>query len=121
MKTEWWYESALFDLDNTLVFARLTVQDEGSANVLTDAGERLEFASEDDARTWLGDEEYYPLDHLVESLKEQGIPVDPRIKPPVGERDDEVLKQMVVALHETPNAAPMPPLSMDAVANAQVP
>jgi len=83
MKTEWWYESAIYDLDGDVVFARLTLQDDGTARILTDGGETRKFASWDDATHWLGDEEHYPLDSLYEALHEKKIRVDPRIKPPL--------------------------------------
>jgi hypothetical protein len=109
MKTEWWYESSLFDVDRMLVFARLTEEADGTARILTDAGESLVFPSKEAALLWLGDEEYYPFEHLLERAGEENLPLDPRIKPPMGQSDDELLPQMVVRLVETISPHPALP------------
>jgi hypothetical protein len=98
MKTEWWYESAIYDMDRDVVLARLTLRDDGTAQVLTDGGEIRDFASWDEASYWLSDEEYYPLDSLYESLAEQGVAIDPRITPPLASCDGELVRQMVIKL-----------------------
>lgn len=113
MKAEWWYESSLYDVDNTLVFAKLTVRDDGRAEILSDAGDTLPFANEDEAAAWLSDEEYYPFDHLLERLESENTPPDPRIKAPVERPGVELLPQMVVPLAtpvETPMPSPAPPV-----------
>ncbi len=98
MKTEWWYESSLYDINGMVVLARLTVRDDDTAEILTDGGEQYEFASQDQAEIWLTDEEYYTLDMLYETFAEQGTPIDPRIKPPCASCDGDLLKQMVIKL-----------------------
>ena len=98
MQTSWWYESALFDLDNVVALARLTARGDGTAEVLTDAGEAIPFDSRDDAEVWLTSEEYARLESLPEVLEEQGKPIDPRIRVPVGDCPGELLPQMVLKL-----------------------
>jgi hypothetical protein len=98
MTTSWWYESAIYDLDNVVALARLTVRDDGSAHILTDGGEVIEFENQDEADIWLSSEEYYRLDTLYETLAEQGVAIDPRIKPPCASCDGDLVKQMVIKL-----------------------
>lgn len=98
MTTSWWYESAIYDLDNVVALARLTARDDGTAQILTDGGETIEFGSQDDADLWLTDEEYYHLDSLYETLAEQGVAIDPRIKPPGASCDGDLVGQMVIKL-----------------------
>ena len=80
MKTEWWYDDASYHLDKTQVYlARLTVRDDGTAQLVTD-GNAYEFENEEEASIWLTDEEYSVLEVLIEDLQEQGLPVDPRLE-----------------------------------------
>ena len=100
MKSEWWYDDATFHYssDTELRFAQLTVNDDGSAQVVL-PGNRREFASEEDASVWLVDEEYRRLDDLIADLKEGGIPVDPCIKAPAATVPED---QMVIKLKTAP-------------------
>jgi hypothetical protein len=99
MKTEWWYESAIFDLDQTTIaLARLVVREDGTAQILTDGGEVLEFEKEDEAEIWLTSEEYRPLESLLEQFQEEGIPVDPRIQAPTAVPPEDLVRQMVIKL-----------------------
>ena len=114
MKTEWWYDDATihYSGDTELRLAQLTVSDDGSAKIVL-PGERREFVSEEDASVWLVDEEYRRLDDLIADLREEGIPVDPRIKPPAATAPED---QMVIKLKpapETPGGAK--PLFVDKV------
>jgi hypothetical protein len=107
MKTEWWYDDATYHYsDNrTLSLARLTVRDDGTAQILTDGGERIELENETEASGWLLDEEYRRLDGLIEDFKDEGLPVDPRIKPPSAASDEELVRQMVIELGPVDGAA----------------
>jgi hypothetical protein len=114
MKTEWWYDDATFHYsgETELCLAQLTVNDDGSAQIIL-LGERREFVSEDDASIWLVDEEYRHLDDLIADLRESGVPIDPRIKPPAATVPED---QMVIKLKpapETPGGAK--PLFVDQV------
>ena len=102
MKVAWWYESAIYDMDNVLALVRLTVQDNGTAHILTDSGKKLDFENETEASIWLTAEEYYPLDHLEEELADKGKPVDSRIRPPEASSEAELLKRMVINLNTRP-------------------
>jgi hypothetical protein len=108
MKTEWWYDDAThhYSGGRTLSLARLIVRDDGTAQLLTDGGERFEFPNEDEASLWLGSEEYRRLDSLIEDFKDDGLPVDPRIKPPSAASDDELVKKMVIVLDPVNGVAP---------------
>lgn len=105
MKIEWWFDDATFDYSDSteLVLARLTVRDDGSAATLTNGGERLEFPNETEASIWFLDEEYRRLKSLLEDYKDDGLPVDPRIKPPEAATEEELQRRMVIRL--TPDAA----------------
>lgn len=98
MTTEWWYEDSIYHLDQTVVLARLTNREDGSAQILTDGGETLEFPTRDEAEMWLGDEEYSPLESLMEDRAEEGLPADPRLQPPTASSGEELLRQMVIPL-----------------------
>ena len=102
MTISWWYESAIYDLDKVLAFARLTVRDDETAEVFTDDAIKREFESEEQATLWLADEEYLLLENLVEELTEAGKPTDQRIRPPAGKTDEELVKRMVVNLKSSP-------------------
>lgn len=106
MKTEWWYESAIYDLDGNIVLARLILRDDGTAQVLTDDGEVREFSSQDEASHWLSDEEYYPLESLYGVLAEQGVAIDPRIRPPMAACDGDMVRQMVIRLGDAKTMTP---------------
>ncbi len=101
MKTEWWYESALYDLDNDLVFARLQVRDDGTAQIFTHNGEKLEFESEDEAGLWLSSDEYYPIDHLIEEMAEAGQTF-PAVLVPPDLAEEALVDRMVVAFTVNP-------------------
>ena len=100
MKCEWWYDDANFHYsDQTeLVLARLTVRDDGSAEVLTAAGELHQFDNETEASVWLLDEEYRRWESLLEDLQEGGAYVDPRIRVPTASSNEELRQQMVISL-----------------------
>jgi hypothetical protein len=100
MKIEWWYDDATFHYsdDTELVLARLTVRDDGTAQLLLEGGQIVELETEDDASIWLVSEEYGRLDDLVQDLVEEGRPVDPCIKAPAGTSAEELVPHMVIHL-----------------------
>lgn len=100
MKTEWWYDDATLHVsgDTDLVLARLTVRDDGTAQLLLAGGQVVELETEDDASIWLVSEEYRRLEDLVGDWVEEGRPVDPRVKAPTGTAVEELLPQMVIDL-----------------------
>ncbi len=107
MKTEWWYDDATLHVsgDTDLVLARLTIRDDGTAQLLLAGGQVVELESEDEASIWLVSEEYRRLEDLVEDWVEEGRPTDPRVKAPTGTSAEELVPQMVIELgaaNETP-------------------
>src|SRR5947209_1667739 len=94
MKVEWWYDEASYHYSNCskVYLARLTVRDDGTAQILT-AGESLEFENEEAASIWLGDEEY----SLLEFLREDH-PSDARLVPPAVDSDAELRKRLEIVL-----------------------
>jgi hypothetical protein len=103
MRIEWWYDEASYQYsDRSKVYlARLTVQDVGTARILT-AGESLEFGNEEAAAIWLSDEEYSPLEFLQEDH-----PTDQRLQPPTANTDAELMKRLEIVLDppHTPDRA----------------
>src|SRR5438093_605771 len=105
MKVEWWYDDASYHLDKTRVFlARLTVRDDGSAQLVTD-GETFDFENEEEASLWLTDEEYSALEILVEDLREQHLPVDPQLEALAFSPSEEVRRPMVIDLEPAEGSA----------------
>ena len=100
MKTEWWYDDASFHYSgNTeLYLARLLVRDNETAQLLLAGGEVIELADEEEASIWLCSEEYRRLEDLLADYVEDGITPDPRIRPPVGTSEAELLPQMEIRL-----------------------
>jgi hypothetical protein len=119
MRVEWWYDDATFHRsgNSELVLARLTVRGDGSSQVLLGGGEVIELENEPEASRWLVDEEYRRLDDLVQDCIEDGVPVDPRLRPPAAAADEDLIRQMVVVLgprgeavvSERPGTPPAPP------------
>jgi hypothetical protein len=99
MKTEWWYDDATFHYSRgtELFFARLTVRDDGTAQLLT-VEQVLEFENETGASIWLLDEEYRRLDDLIADQSEDGRAMDPQIAAPTATSQDELLRQMAIKL-----------------------
>ncbi len=104
MKVEWWYDDATFHHSgkSTVALARLTVREDGTAQILTD-GETMEFENEEEAECWLTNEEYSGLEAMFDDLKEKGIPPDPRIKPPIATSDQELAGKLIINLAPATN------------------
>lgn len=112
MRTEWWYEDSIYHLERMVVLARLTIRENGSAQILTDGNEVLEFPTREEAEMWLGDEEYNPLKFLLENREEEGFSPDPRLQPPTASSGEELLRQMVIRLEAANGAAAAEPQRM---------
>src|SRR5262249_54345231 len=99
-KTQWWYDDATYHYssESELVLARLTIRNNGTAELLVGGQEVLECQNEEAATSWLVSEEYEPLSSLFEDLAEKGVPVDPRIKLPTATSQEEFNRQMVILL-----------------------
>jgi hypothetical protein len=104
MKIEWWYDDATFHHSgkSTVALARLTVREDGTAQILTD-GETLEFENEEEAESWLTNEEYSGLETMFDEFEEKGISPDPRIKPPIAASDQELAGKMIINLEPPSN------------------
>lgn len=105
MENTWWYDYSDFSYDDvgvrnqTLYLRRLTVNDDGSAEILFTTGYKELFTSEDEAILWLGDEENWRLSSLLADLIKDDKPVDPRIVIPIGEKEAEIVPQMIIYLY----------------------
>jgi hypothetical protein len=105
MNIEWWYDDASYHLDRTRVFlARLTVRENGSAELATDGGV-YEFENEEEASLWLTDEEYSVVEILIEDLQEQGFAVDPRLKALASAPKEQSGQPMVIVLEPAERSA----------------
>src|SRR5262249_15959279 len=84
-----WYDDANFhDSDETEIsLARLTVGDDGAAQVLLAGGEARQFENEDEATLWLRDEEYSRLNDLPDGQAAA-------IRPPLAGSDEELARKM---------------------------
>lgn len=89
-RVEWWLMDALPDLG----WARLRVFDDGTADVFDCDGKTHAFAGLDDARSWLGEDEFVRLDGL-ETQDLAGIPLRLEdLTPPRGLTEAELLPRM---------------------------
>ena len=104
-KTEWWYDDATYHYsgNSELVLARFTTREDGTAQLLIGGGEVLEFENEDEASCWLVDEEYEPLESLLEDLAAKGVP-DRRIKVPTATSPEDLEQQMIIRLEPASNS-----------------
>src|SRR4051812_15238632 len=71
MNSDWRYDGSVLDYETfgeheqELYLARLTVKDDGTAELLFPSGARKQFPTEEDASLWLGDEEFRRLEDLM--------------------------------------------------------
>ena len=104
MKSEWWYDGSVLDYETfgehkqELYLVRLTVKEDGTAELLFPSGARKQFPTEEDASIWLCDEEFRRLEDLIQDFIDDGRPVDPRIRRPPSGPDAEIIKQMQIPL-----------------------
>jgi hypothetical protein len=110
MKIEWWYDDSFFRYpeDVEIALARLTVRDDGSAEILDDGQQSFEFENEDQASMWLGDEEYRRVESLVEDLDDEHRPVDARLRALLGDAAKEYAGPMLFNLELGSPDAPNP-------------
>ena len=87
MRTSWWLS---WDAPERLIWARLTVADNGSAEVLDCDGKHHRFSDEQAAKLWLNEDEYSLLAHMIED----GV-VRESIVPPHALTDEELVPLMV--------------------------
>lgn len=91
---QWW----LAAIGDTLIWARLTVLDDGIAEVFDSDGGALRYDDETAARMALLDAEFRAFDGLDEDdAAVFGFDLD-EIEPPRGDSDEDLLKQMVQKL-----------------------
>ena len=91
---EWW----LATLGRTIVWARLSVHDAGTADVFDSDGNTLAYDSEDSARAALMDAEFVAFDGLDrEDAADRGFDLDV-LAPPVADTDDALRPLMVQQL-----------------------
>lgn len=91
--SEWW----LATLGDTLIWARLSIREAGTAEVLDADGASLPYDSPDTARAALMDAEFVALDGLDEDdALARGFSLN-EIQPPKGD-DTQLRTQMVVKL-----------------------
>lgn len=87
---EWW----LATLGRTIVWARLSVHDAGTADVFDSDGNTLAYDSEDSARAALMDAEFVAFDGLdADDAQARGFDLG-EIQPPRG--DDDALRARMV-------------------------
>lgn len=91
---QWW----LAVLGDTLIWARLTLTDEGVAEVFDSDGRTLRYDDETQARMALLDAEFRAWDGMDEDDAAMfGIDLE-EIEPPRGDSDEELLARMVAKL-----------------------
>ena len=91
---QWW----LAVLGDTLIWARLTLTDEGVAEVFDSDGRTLRYDDETQARMALLDAEFRAWDGLdEEDAAILGFDLE-EVEPPRGDSDEEILPRMVAKL-----------------------
>ena len=86
MHTSWWLS---WDAPERLLWARLTVADDGSAEVFDCDGKYHRFDDEQAAKLWLNEDEYSLLTHMIEDGE-----VGESIVPPHALTDEELVPLM---------------------------
>jgi hypothetical protein len=102
VKKEWWYEDSLFYPEQEKIWlALLKVYPDGAAEIVTDNGNtQLLFDSEDEANSWLVDEEFRFLEDLVEDLVVDGNPIVSQIVLPMGTTPEELKNKMILQVRK---------------------
>lgn len=94
MQSTWWLAS----LGTLLVWARLDVNDYGTARVFDSDGNHLAYESEDSARAALLDADYFAFDGIdTDDAQRMGFVLG-EIAPPVGANDEELKPRMMQQL-----------------------
>jgi len=109
MKTGWWYDNSFFEYGKSdeLVLARLTVRDDGTAQILR-RGRSLNSSTKQ--RHHLALDEEYTLLETSSRTDGTGPASGPRIKPPTAPRSRNCLPD---GIRLTPNRAGIPPTLTD--------
>jgi hypothetical protein len=95
MSEEQWWVVTFGDM---LHWARLTPNEDGSADVFSANGETEHFPNEDEARTALLDADYRAFDGIDEDDAElMGFDLD-SVAPPRSDDEDDLLEQMTMKL-----------------------
>jgi hypothetical protein len=89
VETSWWLDWS--GLPDRLLWARLQVFVDGTAEVFDLDGSYHRFSDRHDAALWLNEDEYTPLSHLLE---DDELEVD--VAPPQAENDGELVPLMLV-------------------------
>ncbi len=89
-----WY--LLYALFPALAWARLRIFDDGSCEVLDHDGLKYNFISQEDANSWLRQEEYTRLEVLDQEDEEDFGIILSTIKVPNGQTEEEILARMYV-------------------------
>ncbi|MBP0028938.1 hypothetical protein [Roseofilum sp. Guam] len=93
LKETWWLAYTEFP---DLVWARIQVYEDGTAEILSPTGHRYKYKSEEEADLELSQDEYQRLHSLDEEDEEElGIPLS-SIQIPSGESDNEIIQKMYV-------------------------
>jgi hypothetical protein len=100
VETSWWLDWGA--LPDRLIWARLQVAEDGSAVVLDMDGAYHRFPDRQAARSWLNEDEYSLLAHLVEDGEVGGD-----VLPPAASSDRELIPLMCAEQRPAePGAAP---------------
>jgi hypothetical protein len=89
IETTWWLMWSM--LPEKLNWARLTIASDGSAEVLDCDGKYHRFATRDDARNWLNEDEFSRLDRLIEDGE-----VEIGTMPPSAASDAELIPKLLI-------------------------
>ncbi|HBQ98865.1 MULTISPECIES: hypothetical protein [unclassified Roseofilum] len=93
LKETWWLADTEFP---DLLWARIQVYEDGTAEMLSATGYRYKYKSEEEANSELFQDDYLPFHSLDEEDEEElGIPLS-SIQIPSGESDDEIIQKMYV-------------------------
>ena len=96
--TEWWLMWCDFP---NLNWARLRVYADGSSDVFDMDGRLIKFATAQEARDDLSEDEYSELSHLDNDDEGELLMPLADIKPPIGESEVELLPMMYVKFKES--------------------
>lgn len=94
VETSWWLDWG--GLPNRLLWARLRVFADGTAEVFDLDGRYHRFGDRDEATLWLNEDEYSTLAHLIEDGE-----VEHHVAPPQAEDDPALVPLMLVEREAT--------------------
>jgi len=101
VRETWWLDDSGFP---DLLWARLRVFADGSADVLDLDGKVHRFLTEQEARAWLAEDEYQPFESLSDDdLKDGGLTRE-ELVPPSALQDADLVPKMLVRRSRSPRA-----------------